>query len=189
MTAGRIWWVLYGLWVCGEVSILLFTRIKSTSGENRDRGSLRMLWAVIMTSSFVGMGYGATHGPNLPDAARWAGWASLALIVVGLAIRGTAIWRLGRSFSANVAITETQKLETGGMFRLVRHPSYTGMLLIFLSMGLKTGNWVSVLILTVPPVLALLYRIKVEEDALHGAFGVEYEEYCRRSKRLVPGIY
>ena len=41
----------------------------------------------------------------------------------------------------------------------------------------------------VPPTLAVLYRIRVEEAALMGAFGNEYEEYRQATKRLIPGLY
>jgi protein-S-isoprenylcysteine O-methyltransferase Ste14 len=40
-----------------------------------------------------------------------------------------------------------------------------------------------------PTGAALLYRIHVEEQALHGAFGEEYAEYSRVTKRLIPGVY
>jgi protein-S-isoprenylcysteine O-methyltransferase Ste14 len=41
----------------------------------------------------------------------------------------------------------------------------------------------------VPPTLAVLYRIHVEETALRLSFGAEYEDYCRSAKRLIPGVY
>jgi protein-S-isoprenylcysteine O-methyltransferase Ste14 len=71
----------------------------------------------------------------------------------------------------------------------MRHPSYTGLLLIFLAVGLNTRNWLGLGIIVLLPLAALLYRIHVEEVALTGAFGTEYMEYSRRTKRLIPGIY
>ena len=76
-----------------------------------------------------------------------------------------------------------------GLFRMVRHPSYSGLLLVFLAVGLWRRNWVSLAIFVVPPMLALLYRMNVEERALREAFGTEYEEYSQETKRLIPGIY
>jgi protein-S-isoprenylcysteine O-methyltransferase Ste14 len=111
------------------------------------------------------------------------------LLVVGLAIRWTAIFTLGRSFSTNVAIHATQTVHKTSLFRWMRHPSYTGMLLCFFAVGTYERNWVSVAIMLVFPTAALLYRIHVEEIALTGAFGEEYAEYSRITKRLVPGIY
>ena len=40
-----------------------------------------------------------------------------------------------------------------------------------------------------PPTLAVLYRIHVEETALRLAFGADYEDYSRSTKRLIPGVY
>jgi protein-S-isoprenylcysteine O-methyltransferase Ste14 len=88
-----------------------------------------------------------------------------------------------------VAIHATQKLNQSGLFRLMRHPSYTGMMLIFLAMGLATRSWLGLGIIVGLPAAALLYRMHVEEAALTGAFGEEYVEYSQRTKRLIPGIY
>ena len=71
----------------------------------------------------------------------------------------------------------------------MRHPSYLGLVLIFLAIGIYSRNWISLAIAVVPPTVALLYRIRVEEAALREAFGEEYTAYSRTTKRLVPGIY
>ena len=110
-------------------------------------------------------------------------------MVAGLAIRWTAIITLGRSFSVNVAILPTQTLHKTGLYRLVRHPSYTGMLVCFIAIGIGVRNWGSLAIMLIFPSAALLYRIRVEEMALRDAFGAEYAAYSRATKRLVPGIY
>ncbi len=72
---------------------------------------------------------------------------------------------------------------------MVRHPSYSGLLLVFLAVGLWTRNWLSLAIFVVPPMLALLYRMDVEEWALREAFGTECEEYSQETKRLIPEVY
>ena len=106
-----------------------------------------------------------------------------------LGIRWTAILNLGRSFSANVAIQEEQKVHRAGLYRFVRHPSYLGLLIIFFAVGVHSRNWAGLTIAVVPPLAALMYRIHVEEAALNEAFGAEYAEYSRETKRLVPGVY
>ena len=93
--------------------------------------------------------------------AHWLGTAALALLVVGLVIRWTAIITLGRSFSTNVAIHATQTVHKTGLFRWVRHPSYAGMLLIFAAIGVSQRNWVSLAIMLAFPTPALIY---VTED-------------------------
>ena len=128
------------------------------------------------------------HAPLFSDA-HWISAVSLVLIVIGLAIRWTAIATLGRAFSANVAIRNSQQLKQTGLYRFVRHPSYTGLLLVLLAVGVRSHNWVTLLIVVTPFLAALTYRIHLEETMLRRAFGEEYLAYSRRTPRLVPGIY
>ena len=125
----------------------------------------------------------------LPGDPHWLRDAALALMTAGLAVRAYAVLTLGKAFSTNVAIRTAQNLKTNGLYRWVRHPSYTGMLLIFAAIGVDTLNWVSLAIMLIFPTAALLYRIHVEEDALLKAFGPEYSTYSKEIMRLVPGIY
>jgi protein-S-isoprenylcysteine O-methyltransferase Ste14 len=113
----------------------------------------------------------------------------LSLMLAGLVVRWTAILSLGKAFSANVAIRDGQTVKSDGLFRFVRHPSYTGMLLILAAIGLTTRNWIALLLVVVPSMAALLYRIHVEEAVLEQAFGNAYYGYRVRTSRLLPGIY
>ena len=184
-----VWSILYICWVISEVGLLVVTRTRpGTSGQVKDRGSLLLLWPVIACSISLGTWYGETHGHTIAGG-MWTRLLSIGLLGVGLLIRWSAILRLGRSFSANVAIHATQRLERSGIFRFVRHPSYSGLLLIFAAVGLHSRNWFSFAIILLPTALALSYRIHVEEAALREAFGSEYADYCRTTKRLIPGIY
>jgi protein-S-isoprenylcysteine O-methyltransferase Ste14 len=114
---------------------------------------------------------------------------AVLLMVAGLAIRWTALISLGKAFSANVAIRDTQSLYRSGIYSVVRHPSYSGLLIIFLAVALAERNWLSAAIVLIFPTAALLYRIHVEEAALRHAFGAQYADYSRTTKRLIPGIY
>jgi len=189
MLLSLIWKTLYWSWVLTEIYVAVVTRTRSGGGKIDDRGSLYVLWVVIFTSIFIGSWVGAVHTPTAIHGAPWLRYVALALLASGLYIRLAAIITLGRSFSANVAIHDTQKLNTSGFFQYMRHPSYTGMLLIFLALGLGLRNWLSILLILVPPFFALLYRIHVEEAALTNAFGEQYIDYSRTTKRLIPGIY
>jgi protein-S-isoprenylcysteine O-methyltransferase Ste14 len=184
-----MWNLLYWAWILTEVLVLVVTRTRRGGGEVQDRGSLAVLWVVIFGAMFVGSWAGAVYQPTKFHTEHWFGEVCLGLLALGLGIRWTAIYTLGKSFSANVAIRARQRLNVSGVFRWMRHPSYTGMMLIFLGMGLATRNWLGLGIIVVLPAAALLYRIHVEEAALTGAFGEEYVEYSQRTKRLIPGIY
>ena len=189
MSLSIIWQVLYCIWVGSEVVIAIGTRTRNSSGNVRDRGTLYLLWAVIFTSMTGGLTWSESLPLGTVPGLHWMRWVSLCLFLFGLALRWSAILTLGKSFSSNVAIHSTQKVLKTGPYRWMRHPSYTGLIILFLATGLRTRNWVSFLIVTVPTTAALLYRIHVEEIALRDHFGPEYVEYSRVTKRLMPGIY
>ena len=189
MTVSLLWRVLYWGWVASEIAVGVGTRTKRSTGNVRDRGSLLILWIVIVSAMTVSQ-WIAEIGPwTMFGGAHWLKTASVVVLVIGLAIRWTAILTLGKSFSSNVAIQESQKINRSGLYALVRHPSYLGLLLVFFAAGLHSRNWIAFAVAVVPTGTAMLYRIHVEEAALSAAFGEEYVAYMRETKRLVPGIY
>lgn len=186
-----MWGVLYAAWVVSEVAILIFTRARTrTAGhQSHDRGSLLLLWPVITASISLGTWYGQLHPPDLFHSASEARWVGVVLLAIGLTLRWMAILKLGRSFTADVVIQQEQRVEKNGVFRFIRHPSYSGLLIIFTGIAFNTRSWIGFAIVLVPIIAALLYRIHVEEKALRDAFGDEYRDYCRSTKRLIPGVF
>lgn len=189
MTLSVVWLVLIYGWVASEIFIGISTRTKRGSGNVRDRGSLLILWIGITLGVTASSLIGDTRPPNMFGGAYWPKLVSAILMVVGLGIRWRAIVSLGKSFSSNVAIQEQQTLTSTGLFRFVRHPSYLGLLLVFLAVALHSDNWIGFAAALVPTTAALFYRIHVEEAALMAAFGDQYAAYCRHTKRLIPGLY
>lgn len=120
------------------------------------------------------------------DALRYAG---LLLFVAGIALRTWAFVYLGRFFSIFLTIQEGHRLVTDNIYKYVRHPSYTGLLvrsfgwaLVFRSL-LGLGAWLLL-------VVFLLKRIRHEERVLANRFTSEWDEYRRRTPwRLMPGVY
>ncbi|RMD63854.1 isoprenylcysteine carboxylmethyltransferase family protein, partial [Candidatus Parcubacteria bacterium] len=113
----------------------------------------------------------------------------MVLIGLGLLVRWLAVFTLRQYFTSNVRIDRDQQLIEKGVYRLVRHPAYTGSLLSFLGLGLAFNNWLSLLVIFLPILLAFLNRIRVEERALEQAFGQAYADYRQRVKRLIPFVY
>jgi protein-S-isoprenylcysteine O-methyltransferase Ste14 len=184
-----IWKILTDAWVLGEIAVAIFTYTRPTRGKVQDRGTQILLWIVIFGSFWIG-GSMHSHFPfDMPGRHTVLVPLAIALIAAGLAIRATAIFTLGRAFSANVATRASQTLNRSGLYRLVRHPSYLGLEIIFLAAGVHSRTWACLAVEFIPPTLALLYRIHVEEKVLLGAFGEDYVEYSRTTKRLIPGIY
>jgi protein-S-isoprenylcysteine O-methyltransferase len=134
--------------------------------------------------------YVARHWPAaaLPHARSFA-LAGVVLFVAGLLLRWWAIVTLGRFFTVDVTIEKDHELVERGPFRMVRHPSYTGVLLAFTGVALSLGNWPALLVILLPISAAFIHRMNVEENALSSALGPQYIDYMRRTKRLMPFIY
>jgi protein-S-isoprenylcysteine O-methyltransferase Ste14 len=119
------------------------------------------------------------------DTTRWLG---VMFFIAGGALRLWPVFVLGHRFSGLVAIQPGHTLVTSGVYGVIRHPSYLGLLVNSLGWGLAFRSGVGVL-LTAFIILPLLARIRAEERMLRTQFGDEYDAYCARTSRLVPGLY
>ncbi|MBN1922727.1 MAG: isoprenylcysteine carboxylmethyltransferase family protein [Anaerolineae bacterium] len=119
------------------------------------------------------------------ETLRWAGLASVAM---GF---GLVLWSgiaLGRFYSADVTLQPQHRLITTGLYSVLRHPRYLGVLLLTLGLALLYRSWVGLAAL-LPVLGVVLFRIHDEERLLHRTFAAEWEAYCKRSWRLLPLIY
>jgi protein-S-isoprenylcysteine O-methyltransferase Ste14 len=112
----------------------------------------------------------------------------VVLFAAGGALRLWPVFVLGDRFSGLAAIQPGHGLVTSGVYGVIRHPSYLGLLISSLGWGLAFRSGIGVLLaaLLVPPMLA---RIKAEEKLLRSQFGAEYDAYRARTSRLIPGLY
>jgi len=119
------------------------------------------------------------------EATRWLG---VFLFAAGGALRLWPVFVLRDRFSGLVAIQPGHTLATTGIYGLIRHPSYSGLLVNSLGWALAFRSGIGVLLtaLTIPP---LLVRIRAEEALLRSQFGDQYDAYCKRTSRLIPGVY
>jgi protein-S-isoprenylcysteine O-methyltransferase Ste14 len=103
------------------------------------------------------------------DGIRWLG---VVLFAAGGALRLWPVFVLGRRFSGLVAIQPGHALVTGGVYGVIRHPSYLGLLVNALGWGLAFRSGVGVL-LTALMAVPVLARIRAEERPLRTQFGAE----------------
>jgi protein-S-isoprenylcysteine O-methyltransferase Ste14 len=116
-------------------------------------------------------------------------WTGIIIIVLGLFLRYWSILILGKYFRTTVEVEESQKIVQKGPYKWIRHPSYSGIIMFCIGYGLAVQNWLSLIIAVSLPTIALLYRIKIEEEALVKGIGTEYEVYQKKTKKLIPGIW
>jgi protein-S-isoprenylcysteine O-methyltransferase Ste14 len=119
------------------------------------------------------------------EGVRWLGFL---LYSVGGVLRLAPVFILGRRFSGLVAIQPEHRLVTNGLYGVIRHPSYLGLLVSVLGWGLAFRSGVGVAI-AVLMLIVLLARIGAEERLLSETFGGEYDAYRARTWRLIPYVY
>jgi len=169
--------------------VALFSRGNLSPGEREDRGNRWVLAAFGVIGLLLAYLPAYTDRMEVwtldGDAIRWLG---VALFAAGGALRIWPVFVLGRRFSGLVAIQPGHTLVTHGVYSVIRHPSYLGLLVGSLGWALAFRSGVGVLLtaLTIPPLVA---RIRAEERLLHTQFGDEYDAYRSRTSRLLPGIY
>jgi len=117
--------------------------------------------------------------------------ASIGLVVMlaGIVLRGWSFLTLGDYFTFTVQVSDDQQVVHAGPYRLLRHPSYAGILLICAGVGLTGANWAGLAVVVLLPLALLLYRIHIEEGALLSTLGDRYRDYATGRKRLIPLVW
>lgn len=157
--------------------------------DSKDSGSLRVLLGGMWMALFLAF-------PLAFVRAWWfPGREQLPLFVVGVCmiILGSLLrrycWRtLGQYFTGDVRARPDQPVIRTGPYRLVRHPSYTAGMMMFIGIGLALGSWFSFALLTIATIATYCYRVVIEERALLDTIGEPYGSYMRGRKRFIPYI-
>ncbi len=188
--ADQVFIAMMAVWIVAELALVAVMRANASGDSHRDRGTLPLV--IVAIGGALGgaawltwTGIGAWPAAWVPTL-RWVGAAGIA---IGLAIRWTAVLTLRRYFTVTVAIRADHKLVDWGLYRYVRHPSYSGGIVALLGLGLGTGGWLAGLVILVPITLAILQRIRVEDAALAEGLGAVYRDWCARTPALVPRLW
>lgn len=118
----------------------------------------------------------------------WLNVIGLTLFTLGIIFYLAARLTLGRYFSKRLNLIEGHKLVTHGVYKYVRHPSYTGSILLWLGFTLLLNSLLG-FVAMLPLVILVLIRITFEENMLINTFGQQYIEYVKRTKKLIPYVY
>jgi protein-S-isoprenylcysteine O-methyltransferase Ste14 len=176
------------IWLLSEV---LLARTKLSTGQSNkvDKLSLRILWITIILFITLGILVRKTGIGFIKIYIEPVHYSGIFLIILGIIIRWIAIHKLKSMFTVDVSIQKGHKIVKSGIYKIIRHPAYLGSLLSFLGLGIALVNWLSIIIIFVPILIAFVNRIYIEEKVLCDEFGEEYLNYSNNTYRLFPGIY
>jgi protein-S-isoprenylcysteine O-methyltransferase Ste14 len=167
----------------------LFTKGNLSTGVKEDR---RNRWVL---GAFGILGLLSGYLPAYSDRMNWwtidgdtVRWVGVILLAIGCCLRLWPVFVLGRRFSGLVAIQPGHALVTNGIYRVVRNPSYVGLLISALGWGLGFRSWAGV-VLAALMIVPVVGRIRAEERLLRAEFGQAFEAYRGRTWRLIPGVY
>jgi protein-S-isoprenylcysteine O-methyltransferase Ste14 len=184
-----LFWVIT-VWVfLPEMKLTQRDRASAARTDSLDRGSMRVIvvggqigmWVAVLLS-----GYGPTVVP-----AAWRApcvWIGGALLVLGSLLRRHCWRMLGEFFTGDVRARADQPVIDRGAYRWVRHPSYSGGLLIFTGLGVALGNWLSLVLLVGATIAVYMYRVQVEEQTLVATIGQPYARFMATRKRFIPFV-
>jgi len=175
--------IIFILFILIELRIFIKNRRLITKD---DKGSL----LIILTSIFVSLSlliilsFSSFGRINL----MWS-YGGLVVVVFGFGLRQWSIFLLKHFFTPAITFQKNHILIKKGPYKLIRHPSYTGLLLEIAGVGLFLSNWISSLISLFIMFLSLTYRIALEEKFLIKEFGKEYLIYMKETKKFIPFLY
>jgi protein-S-isoprenylcysteine O-methyltransferase Ste14 len=119
----------------------------------------------------------------------WLTVIGTLLALSGFILRHISIHILGKYFRTTVEIDEGQPVIQTGPYYIIRHPSYSGIILFFIGYGILSENWLCLAESVLLPAVALSYRIKIEEEALVKELGTKYADYQTKTKKIIPFIW
>ena len=184
-----IYYYLVSVFGISEVTLLILKRSKKTSAKTRQDGkSMLLLWITIFGSLNIGYILARMH-IGISFDRRVVEYTGIFVYAAAFIIRWTAIVQLGKMFTVDVSISNTHKLKTNGIFEMVRHPSYLGLLLIITGLALLMNNALSFIIILPAAFYAINYRIAIEEKVLSAEFGEQYLDYKLNTRKIIPLLY
>jgi protein-S-isoprenylcysteine O-methyltransferase Ste14 len=187
---GLGFWLIF-LWArVKEQKIRLRERRPNEAAVDSDKGSWVLInygWRLIRLAALV---LALTTPPWGHGAARSLLYCfGLVFMVSGALLRQHCFKMLGNYFTYTVRVSERNEIVKTGIYRWVRHPSYTGGMLYNLGIGLALTNWQSTILIIVGMIVIYVYRVRVEEKALLKVHKTDYSQYMLQTKRFVPFVF
>jgi len=187
---GLLFWLVF-LWARqSERRALAGQAVGGNPTIDFDHGSWLVIsqgWRLVRLAALVAA---VATPPWLGGAGRYALYGlGLMLMISGALLRQHCFRMLGRQFTYRVQVAERAGIIKRGIYKWVRHPSYTGGMAFNLGLALALTNWRSAALVIIGMAVMYYYRVRVEEHALLEVHRDAYSEYMRHTKRFVPFVF
>jgi len=184
-----VFWVIYVWAFLPEWKVVQGGREGVKDADSKDSGSLKAILGGMWAALLIAYPLAFVKAWAFPQ--RWQlplFVVGVLLIVLGSLLRRYCFRTLGEYFTGDVKARPDQPVITSGPYRLVRHPSYTAGMMMFIGIGLALGSWFSFALLTIATIATYSYRVAVEERVLLETIGEPYGKYMKERKRFIPYI-
>ena len=180
--------IIWATWLIAEVALNRLLKSKEKGEKNYDNGSTALIWRVIGIANILAIA--SAYFIKFPISNHIiVPYIGLLMLVLGMLGRVIAIRMLGNLFTVNVNISANHRIVKSGIYKYIRHPAYLGTIISFIGFGFSLNNWISLFVVSIAIPTVMIYRINIEEQALHEKFGNEYIAYKKSTYRLIPFIY
>jgi len=185
-----VFWIAYIWGFAPEFGIVRAAQKSAGAGDSKDAGSLRVIMFGMWLGLLIAFPIAFLDFLRFPRVALVpAFWIGIAVFVAGSLLRRHC-WRvLGEWFTGDVQARADQPVIDRGAYAHVRHPSYSGGILMFAGIGLALGHWISFATTTLTALAVYAYRVSIEERVLVETLGEPYIAFMRTRKRFVPGLF
>jgi protein-S-isoprenylcysteine O-methyltransferase Ste14 len=179
------WLILLTYWF-----VLGFTTKKVKSQESLLKRFLFYWLPLIVAILLLGPGEWFGHTlirENFVPHTNFIGIIGLVFCILGAIIACWSRYKLGRNWSLSVQKKENHELIHSGIYKIVRHPIYTGLLLLFIGNTIIVGDYRGIIAVLIV-FISFWLKLTKEEKLLTESFGSQYIEYRKKTKALIPYI-
>lgn len=175
--------------VFGIIELVIFVITVKPADLTFDREHWKQLFGHVFPIALALIGLSLFSRMSAQPMSALEAGIIAGVFLAGALMRVAAVYQLGaRAFKFDIVFREQQRLKTNQLYGLMRHPSYTAMMIVILAYALNTHDWIVGALGMLSAWFGFQYRIVSEELALQEQFGDEYQAYRQRTGMWMPGL-
>jgi protein-S-isoprenylcysteine O-methyltransferase Ste14 len=161
---------------------------ETTENKSRDQYSVILILAMSVVSTIIPVvDWAYFSNPYESNVAVTI--LGFVILWFGVVLRNYSIKVLGKHFTPTIQLHSDHDLITTGPYSIIRHPSYLGALMAIVGIAIFFNSIIGTVAACIAMMIAYVVRINAEEKALESLFGSKYEEYQKRTKKLIPFLW